>query len=69
MLLLLFNSQRHENLNISRFVDTLVYVDKLLKESSIVFSFIIREKIYFLQGSRGTQGKKLWKFCENPVKA
>ena len=56
LLLLLFNNQRHENLYISRFADTLVYVDKLLRESSIVFSFIIREKnILFTE----THGEKL----------
>ena len=68
--LILFNNQRHENLCISSFVDTLwdsgkeVKILKLLKENSIVFSFIIRENnIPF----KKTQGKKCWKFCENPA--
>ena len=63
----MFNSQRHENLYISIFVDTLcdsgkkVKILKLLRENSIVFSFIIREKnILFTE----TQGKN----CENSVR-
>ena len=67
--LVLFNNQYHENLYISSFVDMLwdsgekVNILNLLRENSIVFSFIIRENnILFTE----TQGKKLWKFCENP---
>ena len=65
--LVLFNNQRHENLSISSFVDTLwdsgkkVKILKLLRENSIVFSFIIREKnIRFTE----TPGKK----TENSVR-
>ena len=52
--LVLFNNQRHENLCISSFVDTLWDSGKKVK-NSIVFSFIIRENnIPFTE----TQGKK-----------
>ena len=50
MYLVLLNNQRHENLYISSFGDALwdsgkkVKVLKLLREYSIVFSFVIREK-------------------------